>query len=77
MTVMLCTLKLITIRTLMSLSITMRDLRPKSIWRPPDQYQYMLRVMTNLEKRDFIKEAREKSFVPVFRADVSFFAGRI
>ena len=54
----------------------MRDLRPKSIWRPPDQYQYMLRVMTNLEKRDFVKEAREKSFVPVFRADVSFFAGK-
>lgn len=48
----------------MNLSITTREIKGDthiSLWRRPDQYQYMLRLMTTLEKRSSIKKARENN----------------
>ena len=54
----------------MNLSITMREAnnfreRIINTWRPPDQFQYMLRTMETYEKRMAVKEARENCRVHI------------
>lgn len=54
----------------MNLSITMREAnnfseRIINTWRPPDQFQYMLRTMETYEKRMAVKKARENCRVHI------------
>lgn len=52
----------------MNLSITMREAKGDthiSLWRPPDQFQYMLRTMETYEKRMAVKKARENCCVHI------------
>ena len=52
----------------MSLSITMREAKGDthiSLWRRPDQFQFMLDILNTYEKRDLVKKARENCRVHI------------
>lgn len=52
----------------MNLSITMREVKGDthiSLWRRPDQFEYMLRILKTYEKRMAVKKARENCRVHI------------
>lgn len=52
----------------MNLSITMREVKGDthiSLWRRPDQFEYMLHILKTYEKRMAVKKARENCRVHI------------